>query len=344
MYDDLQREISQIYLILGKLANMSGIGIISNPYSRLNRKNPGRKHLLGYIVGEKGKLEITNSLEDIKRVAESFKKNNIEILAINGGDGTISQTLTAFLNIYKDPTMLPKICLLKGGTMNVLAQNLSMKGSPEHILFKLVEAYSDAQKYENKMKIQKLQSLIVEGQLGFLFANGCSAYFLDEYYKIKNGRFYELPFLFLKLYIGRYFSETYYKNIVFDQVFEVSTLSNNKLALEVSKCVSIFCSTILKLPLGFKFFKLLPRLSLHHPQFQVNEVKVLAKDLPKRLPLVALGLHKSEELSSMLCTNLQIKEQHAKEKMLYTLDGELFRAKTDILEIKLGPTIEFVSI
>src|SRR5438128_2499711 len=102
---------------------MSGIGIITNPHAKLNKRNPSRTALLGYILGQQGQLEVTNSLEDLSRVACEFRDQRIGILAINGGDGTISRTLTAFIHEY-DGLPLPKVVLLRGGTINVLAKNL----------------------------------------------------------------------------------------------------------------------------------------------------------------------------------------------------------------------------
>ena len=101
---------------------MSGIGIITNPHSKQNKRNPSRSQLLSYILGKQGQMEVTQSLDDLAQVAEKFKKNEIEILAINGGDGTISQTLTAFHKVYGD-TKLPKIAILPGGTMNVRSED-----------------------------------------------------------------------------------------------------------------------------------------------------------------------------------------------------------------------------
>src|SRR4051812_22856783 len=119
---------------------MSGIGIITNPHSKLNKRNPARMSLLGYILGAKGQLEVTNTLEDLGRVARDFKEKGVTILAINGGDGTICRTLTAFIKEYGETgTPLPQVALLRGGTINVLANNLRIKGSPEQVLYRLVD-------------------------------------------------------------------------------------------------------------------------------------------------------------------------------------------------------------
>src|SRR5687768_275022 len=108
---------------------MSGIGIITNPHSKLNKRNPRRAELLGYIVGERGQLEITNTLADLERVAHEFREKKIHTLAISGGDGTICRTLTALIHAYGE-VPLPRVALLRGGTINVLANNLGIKGAP----------------------------------------------------------------------------------------------------------------------------------------------------------------------------------------------------------------------
>ena len=72
----------------------------------------------------------------LKRVAADFRQSKIEILAINGGDGTISKTLTAFINEYGDEP-LPKIAILKGGTINVVERTLLKRHSHFFDRFKL---------------------------------------------------------------------------------------------------------------------------------------------------------------------------------------------------------------
>ena len=63
-----------------------GIGVVVNPYSRKNRKNPEAIKKLGYIIGDKGSCEATRSLSDVERVAREFMEKGVEILALSGGD------------------------------------------------------------------------------------------------------------------------------------------------------------------------------------------------------------------------------------------------------------------
>src|SRR5262249_53371275 len=81
---------------------MPGIGLITNPRSRLNQRDPSRMRKWSYLLGTHGTAEATKSLDDLYRVAEEFKKERIDILGISGGDGTLHHTLTAVIQTYGD--------------------------------------------------------------------------------------------------------------------------------------------------------------------------------------------------------------------------------------------------
>ncbi len=94
---------------------MPGIGLITNPRSRLNRRDPSRIQRLGYLIGAHGQAEATRSLDDLHRACEDFHRERIDILGISGGDGTLHHTLTAMIRAYGTEP-LPPIAILRGGT------------------------------------------------------------------------------------------------------------------------------------------------------------------------------------------------------------------------------------
>ena len=104
---------------------MPGIGVILNPYSRKYKNNPEMAKHMGFIVGDKASCKATEDLADLRRVAEEFKTRDIDILAINGGDGTIHCTLTTFLNVYGNKP-LPKIANLFTNTLIVIESENSL--------------------------------------------------------------------------------------------------------------------------------------------------------------------------------------------------------------------------
>lgn len=161
---------------------MSGIGIILNPHSRSNRKNPERIKRLGFIVGEKGSCKLTKDIMDIPEIIHEFKEKKIDILGISGGDGTNHCTLTTLINEYGDAP-LPKIAFLRGGTMNAIANALGIHGSPEQILSNLIFKYHEEQEFETT----QVNILNVNGKYGFLFGMGLISRFIERYYENKGG-------------------------------------------------------------------------------------------------------------------------------------------------------------
>src|SRR5256885_2013139 len=132
---------------------------------------------LGYLIGDRGSAAATRSLDDLYRVAEEFMKAGIDILGINGGDGTIHHTLTAFLKTYGDRP-LPMVAILRGGTMNTIANSYGIKGEPSRLLFELVDKYHNNESFD----LFEREILVVGDAYGFIFGNGLLYNFLEAYY------------------------------------------------------------------------------------------------------------------------------------------------------------------
>jgi len=174
----LARSRTKWYIDVWKGSVVPGIGVINNPHSRKNRKNPDWMRALGYIVGTKGTSVATEQVSDINSMIRIFKKQEIDVLAINGGDGSNSVTLTALIDEYGDQP-LPKIALLRGGTMNIAANSCGVKGTPAGLMMNLVDKYREGQKFETTWR----DTLRVEGRYGFIFGNGFIHDFLEVFYK-----------------------------------------------------------------------------------------------------------------------------------------------------------------
>ena len=107
---------------------MAGIGLINNPNSRRNRRYPDKMWRLRDALGGIGYSVVTESIPALKATLSEFKADAIDILVVNGGDGTVHATLTELIHIYGSKP-LPKIALLGGGTMNIVANAVTGKGS-----------------------------------------------------------------------------------------------------------------------------------------------------------------------------------------------------------------------
>jgi diacylglycerol kinase family enzyme len=133
---------------------------------------------LGYLIGDRGSAAATRSLDDLYRVAEEFKRAEIDVLGINGGDGTIHHTITAFVKTYADRP-LPMVAILRGGTMNTIANSYGIRGEPSNLLFELVDKYHNDEPFD----VFEKEILRIGDAYGFIFGTGVIYNFLDAYYK-----------------------------------------------------------------------------------------------------------------------------------------------------------------
>lgn len=308
---------------------MSAIGIILNPNSKLNRQNPKRVNLLRHISKDKCILKITKSVEDITPALTELKSNNISILAIDGGDGSISCTLSALIHLYKGKD-IPKILVLKGGTMNVLSSEIGNKGDFSTIIPLLLE-YIDKNR---DIRTISRKTLKIEDRYGFIYADGTSAQYLKKFYENKGGSL-AASMLTLKIAISSLTDKKLFHEIVRCEPMKIKPYPHPSISCRPT---GLFATTIAKFPMGIPVFKK----TKDNNKFQTVIITSPPKMLLWHLPYIIFQKESTSRGKQQLsCTRLDIE---ADEKFTYTLDGELYETKDKTLEINTGPNIEFVTI
>lgn len=157
---------------------MPGIGIITNPNSRQNRKNPKILDELRGILGHHGTLYATRDRAELTEALRDLRARQVDVLAINGGDGTNHITMTAAYEVWGAEPM-PAVALLRGGTMNTTATGLGISGNPRSILAHLVKHTAGGEPHPTR----EVDILKVGSGYGFLFGTGAPANFLEAYYE-----------------------------------------------------------------------------------------------------------------------------------------------------------------
>jgi diacylglycerol kinase family enzyme len=156
------------------------IVIIHNPNSKQNMKDLHKYRKLEHIVRGYATVKKTWDHEEVNLVAENCRKSNIRYLCIDGGDGTSQKALTTFDKIYGKEE-LPCVVPLRGGTANIIANSVGMKGNYKSILESLIDSYSTNKKI-GRIKKQILEVDTDNGKnCGFLFANGLVYNFYHPY-------------------------------------------------------------------------------------------------------------------------------------------------------------------
>jgi diacylglycerol kinase family enzyme len=165
---------------------LSGIGVVLNPKSRRNLRDPRAASRLARTLGDHGVVRQARSIDELYRIAEDFRRDDIDVLAISGGDGTNHVTLTGFLDVYGGSTM-PQVALLRGGTMNTVANSVGVRrGRPEGLLGRLIRDYAQraSAPLENvERHVMRVTPNGAKAHYGFLFGTGVVAGFLAEYYR-----------------------------------------------------------------------------------------------------------------------------------------------------------------
>ncbi|HZZ83775.1 MAG TPA: diacylglycerol kinase family protein [Anaeromyxobacteraceae bacterium] len=161
---------------------MAAIGIVNNPGSRYNRRHPEAAHRLAAALGGEGLVANAASEPELARAVERFRAEGVEVLGVNGGDGTAHVVLTAFARACGDAP-LPKLLILRGGAMNTVAHGHGIAGTPESILRRWLERRREGRP---ERSVERDLLRVVAGgspQYGFLFGTGAVVRFLEAYYR-----------------------------------------------------------------------------------------------------------------------------------------------------------------
>lgn len=156
--------------------------VVSNPRSRRNRRDPALAERLGALVAPVGRVASPAGADALRDTVARALDEGVEVLALNGGDGTGHVVLTEWVAQAGEARPLPLVQLLCGGTMNTIASGLGVHGAPEGLLGALVAALR-----EGRAPSTAERSLLRVGgqrpQYGFLFGNGLISNFLEVYYE-----------------------------------------------------------------------------------------------------------------------------------------------------------------
>ena len=308
---------------------MPGIGVITNPRSRLNKRDPSRMRKLGYLIGDRGSAAATKSLDDLYRVAEEFMKAEIDILGINGGDGTIHHTLTAFLKTYGDRPM-PQVAILRGGTMNTIANSYNIRGEPSKLLFELVDRYHNNEAFE----VFDKEILQIGDAYGFIFGNGIVFNFLEAYYNTGKPSPAVAARLLGRAIVSAMFGGSLAKQLTRRFRAKV-TVDGDVWARDDFMTVAIAC--VEQVGLGFR------------PWYRANEpgvFPILGVHVQSPFGIVTeLGrIYRGQPMSRHKVIDQVAREVlFEAEEIQYIVDGDTYKAK-DSLRIRVGPKLRFIRL
>lgn len=163
---------------------MSGIGVITNPLSRSNRRDPGLAGRLGGLLGGHGSFDVPGDLATLASTAARLRERDVDTVCIHGGDGSIHKVVTALIQAWGEAP-LPRIAVLPGGTMNIVAHSIGVRGRPWDVLTQVVASHHAGTLLPTTRRwVMRFEGDgLVPAPYGFLFGNGLISRFLEVYYE-----------------------------------------------------------------------------------------------------------------------------------------------------------------
>lgn len=309
---------------------MSGIGVVLNPHSKSNRRNPERIRRLAFIVGDKGSCHATQDLPDLHEVAQEFAQRDIEVLGISGGDGTIHHTISAFLDVYGERP-LPKIALLRGGTVNNVAGAIGIQGTPEAILSRLIVRYHE----DTPFDVSPVHCMHINGKHGFLFGTGLVSNFIAEYIRVGEGGARNVFFLIARMVASGLVHTRYMLRLC--RRFDAQVTVDGVL-WPYKNYVVVEGGTVEPYGFGFRpFVRAREKVGhFHLIGFSMPPRQVLPGLIPAFLGKPSKSEHYLESVAREVVVELA--EPHR-----YMIDGELYPPTTR-LEVRCGPALQMIRV
>ncbi len=134
---------------------MVRIGVISNPLSQRNKRGMSKVEAL--LAQHPNVVHCRlDRFENLGSIVAEFIKTKIEVIAINGGDGTVQAVLTELFR-GGGSDAVPVIAVLSSGMTNMIAADAGLTGSAASGLKRLIAMADEDQIFRHLVKRQVLR-------------------------------------------------------------------------------------------------------------------------------------------------------------------------------------------
>ena len=304
------------------------IGLIANPHSGKNKRNPRIIEQFRTIMGSKGQVILPASVEKLPEEVRKLKEKNVDIIAINGGDGTIHQTITAIFQVYGEETW-PIIAIVKGGTMNNIARNVGIPllSSAQSMVRTIVSG----EKYETTIK----HPLIVdEKYAGFIYGTAGISTFLEVFYSDGNTSVWKAAWMAIRTIFSAIIQGKYASKLFASKPISIEVDGQKG---KDSHYNNLGISTISDLGFYLRpFYETIKRPDIAHLITMNCSPLNIVFALPQMWRAKPTNKSYIEDLCGQQIT------LHFGEELSFTLDGDLYPV-CNRQDIRIGPPITFIT-
>jgi diacylglycerol kinase family enzyme len=312
---------------------MAGIAIIANPNARRNREwqltaDQLRKAAPGATILE------TRGPEELQDVAKAVAANRPRVLAIAGGDGTVTHTVTALASVLGND--LPPLALLGGGAYDSLAP-LGGKGDAEDRLRRL--SVSLASGIELRTEQRDTLRVQPEGgkssaRCGFRFGVGLPVRFIEAIYATGSAGPLTSTRLLARAFWSSLTHGAFARKLYAPMDLRVRVDDEEWPLIEI---YGLVCATVAEAGLGLRPFR---RATEQPGAFQVLGLTAGPRRFAVELPRLLLGFPaRRDRLLEGIGEKLELS---ARAPLSWLLDGEIYTSKTGRLTVGLGPRVSLV--
>ncbi len=309
---------------------MPGLGLLLNPLAKRNIKDPKLGGRLARLLGEHGLALEASDEASLRHAIAQFRARSIDALVIAGGDGTNHIVVGALVEAFGQDS-LPMIALLRGGTMNTVANSFGIpRQSPERLLKRYLKAY--LQRHVQPMPTATTRVLRVGQHLGFIFGTGAIHGFIAEY----NRREVRSPLWAAQVLTHSVLSAA----LGGETIQRVAARWHGQVRFDDGSAfpprdyLAVGASTCSQIGLGFQpFFR-----SADAPEgFHILGIHGSAPEFIQRLPKVWQGKALGSAYAYEKVTDRAVLQpRHG--YVHYTLDGDVYEHEGP-LEVSIGPEI-----
>jgi diacylglycerol kinase (ATP) len=303
------------------------VAIVLNPGAGEDRTGDRRLKNLRAMAGSRAVIFSTEERGLVDAIAEGVRERGVDTVAVIGGDGTVSYVLSALERAFAGAHM-PRIALLRGGTMNTTANALGIaRRKPEELLRRLLATPQPSESVRRA-------TLRVEGRLGFLFSTGAMVGFLDVLYEARATKQGSRALNLVAR--GSWEALTGGKLIERIEKPVLARVRVDGVAHPGRSYTLLAAGTIERIGLGFRPF---PRVASAADGFQVFAFHASLQALALQLPRIRRGLPMPPDYG---CDPLgrQLEIETNGERIRYALDGDLYEARSNRLIVEAGPQLD----